>query len=147
MSFTYQQLHDEIVNDPTGVGYAADVTAGSDGNIATKLNTVGSTQAYVVNREPIASATFTALIDLTEFSAGTQAQRDYLGMIVAAPTVDLNNAVVKAALTALFSAAAWPNTRARMSAALTRQGSRAEVLWGTGVAVGAGDVSHVLRST
>lgn len=142
---TPAQLNTEITTDPAAMGYAASVTAGADGDIAAKLNAVGAGAPFVVNREPISVGVFTALLDLTEFATLTQAQRDWLRMLVAASTIDINNAVIKAALNGLFTQAAFPTTRARLIAALTRQGSRAEVLWGAGTIITAADVARALR--
>ncbi len=144
-NFTSAQLASEINTDPAGVGYAAHVAAGADGAVAAQLNAVGAGAPYVVNREPIAAGIFTALIDEAEFAAASQGARDYLRMLATGGTIDINNAIIKGALNALITQAAWPNTRARLIASLTRQGSRAEVLWGVLTTVSATDVAHALR--
>lgn len=147
MTFTSAQLAAEINTDPTAIGYASSVAAGAVGAVAAQLNTVGATAAYKINREPVSVGVFTALIDEVEFAAATQGARDYIRMLAGSSTVDLNNAVIQAALNGLITVATWPNTRARLISALTRQGSRAEVLWGALTVISSSDVARSLGGT
>jgi hypothetical protein len=132
-------LKTELLTDPTGRGYAAPLATGTDWMAADLLNAVqagisidrGVIPAYEIINATVAS----------EWTALSAAERQRYQTLTGAGQVDSSNANVRAAFAAMF--AAGP-TRTALTALLTRQGSRAEQLFGQSVSVA--DVSRARAS-
>ncbi len=142
MAIDYVALRNEIQNDPTGIGYAALVTLGADADIAAALNLVRQTISVSVNS--LTMAKIFEAIDATEFSALSAANLQRLAIILQqGGSVDVKGSNVRAMLGGIFPGGG--PTRTALLAAVSRKGSRAEQLWGSGVSISATDVAVALR--
>ncbi len=142
MAFTLPQLATEINTDPTALGLVALKAAGSDQAIADALNL--SRAGITVDRNDIQAKELQAAVVVAEYVALAQPQRDLWQALLTIAPLNAGDANTKAAVAAVFSAGA---TRTALVALATRQGSRAEQLWGTGGRVQALDVSRALGRT
>jgi hypothetical protein len=143
MSFTTAQLASEINSDPTGLGYAQHVASGDDAGIAAILNTVGTTKVF---RNDIAVHEVINAIVAADFAALTQVQLSKLTLFFTATNViDATNANTRTIFLAIFTGMA--GTITALTALAQRNGMRAEVLWGVGTVITAGNVSFALRGT
>jgi hypothetical protein len=136
-------LATEIQQDADALGYAASVVAGNDQAVADALNLVRAGATFQVSREPISTAFFLSNVAPAEFLALTAVKLAQLQCIVAAQSVDINDASTQAMLVGIFGNPSA--TRTAIIAILKRQGSRAEALFGRGAVVSASDVSKALR--
>lgn len=136
------QLRDEIENDPQAIGYKNSPASGDwkeDQAVADLLNDPAN--GAQITRKLVTPAELTASLDLTEFEALSAARRQYLAMLVTGvEVIDANEPAVLSALTSMFVQGSA--TRTALLAKIQRQGSRAEVLWGEGEVVLAGDVGR-----
>jgi hypothetical protein len=139
----YAALASEINTDPAALGYAAPKAAGNDQGVANLLNAVGAGAGFQVNREPISTAFFLSNVAAAEYLALTAVKLAQLQCIVAAQTVDINDASTQAMLIGVFGNPSA--TRTNIIAILKRQGSRAEVLFGRGTVITVNDISKALR--
>lgn len=150
----YAALRDEIVNDPTGVGYkvAGDVWSGGESkpkpfqDIAAMLNQprAGAT----ITRRKVRTVELFAAIPLAEYEKYTEAQRDYVSAMLSLAGgedsyIDASDPVVWANLQRLF--ADDSKARENLVAKVRRDGSRAEVLFGEGALVTDADVVRALN--
>lgn len=136
--------------DPRGYGYAPFVQAGADNAVATLLDFVrdGTTPcplnnvagpAISLNRGTITSQELVEAVVQSEMPSNAS-QRDWLIMVASGDRVRVDNgSSARTGLLAIFGAAT--TTRANLTAAAVRAGSRAEELFGLNVAVTADDVS------
>ena len=140
MPFTLAALKAELLTDPNGYGYMAtggDQTAKAD---AINLPRVAITVARgVVPSYEVVAATAPA-----EWALLTDQEQARYTMIVNAGVVDTTSANIIASFAAMFPAGSA--TRANLLALASRTGSRAEQLFGVGVAVSAVDVGKALAS-
>jgi hypothetical protein len=147
------QLATELNTDPAGLGYSPLVAAGRDAALVDALNQVRPGGAYAVDRERVPTYAIFAAVDAAEFLALTSTQLQQLTTILNAGQVDLSNANIRNILVCCGAGAgtgifANPSaTRSNLIALAKRQGSRAEVLWGSGTVVTVRDVSLALRNT
>ncbi len=144
MAFTLAQLASEINNDPASLGLVALRDVGSDQAIADALNLVRAGAGFVINRNDIRAKELQGAVVFAEYVALAQAQRDLWQALLTIAPLDAGDAQTRASVAAIFSAG---TTRTALVALATRQGSRAEVLWGTGTHVAAIDVSRALGRT
>jgi hypothetical protein len=133
------QLYTEITTDPSGIGLAAAFAANNHPLVASLINqsraTVSIEKSYVTARDLIASLVPTEYIGLT------QPQRDYLALLPALGTVDIRTgSSLRNALNSVF--AAGTGTRTAYTALASRNGSRAEQLFGVDTVVTAGEVTR-----
>lgn len=127
----FKTLHDEIVNDPLGVGY----DGMSDSEAAQSLNAKSKT----ISRDSIPTESFVDAIS-PAFMAITDAGRQYLGLLIGQRSrVSLASSNVRDTLQAMFADHA--GVRNAIQGLLTVAASRAEEL-GLGV-VREGYVSRV----
>ena len=147
------QLATELNTDPAGLGYSPLVAAGRDAALVDALNQVRPGGAFQVDRERVPTWAIFGSIDAAEFLALTATQREQLLVLLNAGQVDLSNANIRNILVCCGAGAgtgifANPSaTRTNLIALAKRQGSRAEVLWGSGTVVNGRDVSLALRNT
>ncbi len=139
MAFTLTQLAAEINTDPTALGLVALKAAGSDQAIADVLNL--SRVGITVDRNDIRAKELQGAVVTAEYLALAQPQRDLWQALLTIAPLDAGDANTKASVAAVFSAGP---TRTALVALATRQGSRAEQLWGTGTTVSAISVSRAL---
>lgn len=147
MPLTMDDLAEEIGSDPAGLGYAPLSAAGADGAIAELLNATtgpgaGTVALDVASRGDFLAAIRPAYLTLPSLSPEMQAKWD---RILEALNTS-SSITVDATTLGLLSVAVAEGvlTQAQADSAWHRAGSRAEVLFGPGVAVDASDVSHAL---
>lgn len=122
-------LHTEITTDPTGLGYA---TANGDNAVAALFNApragISVSKGIVQGYEVINA------LDAMEVAALTAIQLQRLGLLTGASGgVDTGSANTRTLLGVLFTTGSI--SRANLIALATRQGSRAEQLFGPGTFV------------
>lgn len=135
----YTALRTELETDPGGFGYGPHVAAGSTGILAAILNQ--ERPAIRLDRGVIEGWQIVNAIVPAEWRAITDAQRRAIEFIVSAGSVDVSDGNVKD--TFLDAFAGGTATRAALVGLATRDGSRAEELFG--VAVSHLDVARALR--
>jgi hypothetical protein len=124
----------EITNDPLGLGYAT--LAQNSSAIAVRMNTapepiaVGNQEQ--IFRSRVETYLVTSKIDRAEFVALAQGVRDYLSVIFSTPFLQSGDANLRTQLGGAF--AAGPSKTA-MTAAVQKDATRAEALWGDGFRV------------
>jgi hypothetical protein len=149
MAIDYTALASEINNDPLSLGYATHVASGNDIAIAELLNNILSNNP--VNTGRINAEVFKRCIPLAAFTSLTQAQREWVNLISATDYIDLNDSQIKNGLTGTNGL--FPNTstgsaltaRNEINNASTRNGSRAETLFGVNTFITDMDVARALR--
>ncbi len=148
----YSQLQTELSTDPENLGYAALVAAGSDSGLVDLLNAVGSGSAYVVTvttltKDQALVATTPIVFAITRASILPDANiiaywSSMLDHLRAADQIDVPT------VAALLDGAIADGvlTQDQVTAATTRQGSRAEVLFGAGTVITDTDVAIAQKS-
>lgn len=114
----YKILHDEIVNDPTGKGYASM----SDTEIADALNaeTEQVTVASILSQDVIEATV------PSEYQALTDAQKQLYDMFISAGSINPAGANTRQAFANMFGPET--QTRANLLARVNRPASRSSVL-------------------
>jgi hypothetical protein len=124
----YLALKNEIQIDPKVLGYAGK----SDLEIANLMNTIGLSNE-VINRGVIPSYEVINATVPSEWTALTTAEKQRYQTLTGAGQIDSSNTNVRATFQAMFGVAT--QTRANLTALLTKSASRAEAL-------GLGSISH-----
>ena len=137
-------LKAELVTDPSALGYGTSFTVGDHGTPAKLLCQIRAGAAFLVDRELVPTFLLFSAVDATEFAALTALQLSQLSTILSAGQVDLSKTNIRTMLGAIFPSAG--PTRAAIVTLAKRQGSRAEVLFGTGSCPSNIDVSNAWRS-
>jgi hypothetical protein len=136
MTFSVTALAQELTNPK----YAALIRAGSDQGIADLLNVIDPT--IIVPRGRVETWEILAATVRTEWDAlSADAKQLYL-TVISAGVVDTTDPQIRAILGGLFPAGT--TTRTNLVARLTRPGSRAEQLFGTGTVISSVDVARAL---
>lgn len=132
-------LRTELQTDPTALGYAPHIAGGADGTLAVLVNQprIGIS----VKRAVIQTWELIAATDATEYGALSVTAKDIYRTLVSAGVVDVSDDQIRTILGTLFPAGSA--TRTNLLARLSRQGSRAEQLFGVGVS--ADDIAKALR--
>jgi len=125
----YAALKAEIINDPTGLGYAQAWNSGFDSGVADILNAVRST--IDVSRGVVQAYEVFECILPADWAALTADNKQRVQSILSMGAVDASGSNTRAAFLAAF--AAGTTTRANLIALATRKGSRAEQLFGQAV--------------
>lgn len=141
---TMALLKAELQTDPAGLGYAPSIDSRDENALADALNAIRSGGAYQVARDPVRPDEIFAQIDSTDFSVLTTTQLTQLHVIMGLPHIDLRLANIRTMLAGMFLAGS--TTRANFAAFQTRNGSRAEMLWGPGTVVTTNMVDQALHS-
>lgn len=142
-------LKTEIQTDPRGYGWAAPYNAGNDTGLAAALNqprdgSAGTGPAISINRGYIDAQELVEAIVQSEMPSNAS-QRDWLIMVASGDRVRVDTgSTARSGLLAIFGAATV--TRANLTAASTRAGSRVEELFGRDVAASADDIARVRQS-
>jgi hypothetical protein len=157
-SFTPSELAAELNTNPTSIGcYAPNISGGHDAELAACINAVQSGGAYVVSRGVVSRNTFLGtwadVIDgihlLTDPTINAKWTWRVEKLLIPKETIDYTDPVTAAFFTQMVSdgltGASGPLTSGDVTARTTRQGSRAEVLWGPGTVVTVRDISCALR--
>lgn len=140
MSIILSALKTEILTDPASLGYAAQ--GGDQGAMANLINARTSSQSVTVTN--VTNISMQQSVIGTEYAdLPATAQRAW-GALVGLDTVPVCNTNIRAQIQAIWSAGT--TTRANLVALQTRDGSRAEVLFGEGVRVHHLDIAAALGS-
>lgn len=134
-------LRTEIDTDPTSLGLAALKASGSHAGIADALNLRRATIS--VFRDDIQSWEMAAALVKTDWDALSVGDKQLFAAMLAVGRIDATSASLRTIMTSMFPGGSA--TLANLAALASRQGSRAEQLWGTGASVSAANVSAALR--
>jgi hypothetical protein len=143
----YTALATELNTDPKALGYAANVAAGKDGANANLLNALngGGTGAVfltVTMQALLAALTSTADFDLL-MAAGVV--YNSVQTLIGLGPINFASTAMQAELTHLAVLATLSaGSKTAWTAAVSRAGSRAEVLFGAGTMITDYDVGHAL---
>ena len=144
----YATLKTELVTDPNGYGYMTAI-GNSDYTGATDLFNLARAAIQIPQAALKSWDIFTAVVP-SEWTAGMSAAG--MGLYFAAlmaignsqqGRIDLTNGNIKAALDLMFPTGTCPLTHAAMHALYTRNGSRAEQLFGAGTIITIDDLVYV----
>jgi hypothetical protein len=142
---TSAELATEIQNDPTSRGYAAQIALRSDQGVANLLNEVLATIS--IKRSDISPDQVLENITVSDFKVLTVAQGAYFQSLMNRTKLRLQTDAgvdtgIKTSLVAMLNNTG--GTLTRLGALQTRNGSRAEQLWGEGTMISASDVARAL---
>lgn len=129
MALDLAALKTELTTDPAVLGYASHITAGRMGELAKLINEVRGT--IVISRGVIETHEIFEATDPTEWGALSADEKQRYQGILSMGTVDVDGDNVRDAFLAMF--AAGSTTRANLAALRTRDGSRADELFGSDV--------------
>jgi hypothetical protein len=155
-------LADELQNDPANVGYAPYVASGADKSIVTLLNQVQEGQSYLINKGVVdadtAGGTWGDLIFLVPLNPNADIRAKWLAAVqnlftpratidYSDPLFDIFFAQVVADQLQIPDGLGGTRNieQADVDARIMRQGSRAEVVCGSGTVIKKKDVSKALR--
>ena len=139
MPLNYAQLKTELQTDPLTLGYAALLAAGNHGAVADVLNQ--SRTAVSIPRTTVpAWEVFDAIVP-AEWASLTAQEKQRIQTILSMGTVSVQGTNTRNSFLAAF--AAGTTTRSNLAALQTRQGSRAEFLFGQPVT--AADVAQAME--
>lgn len=157
MAIDYTTLKNELQGDPTTLGYAQYLSAGNDNQVCALINAAQS--GITVRRSSITNKEIGEAIDVSDYTAlpanpnNTQlsTERRYLSWFEGIMGIenirllndDGTNTPVINNFTAMFPSGTA--TRQRLVTLATRNGSRAEELFGPNVSITTSDVSKALR--
>lgn len=132
----------EIQSDPASRGYSAQ-GGNHDGIVALINAPIASVQ---IDQTWVSTEDFMAAIVGSEFNALTTAANGKLQSIITPPRVNLRSPGIRAMVGAIFTATGAGTTRAALGALQTRNGSRAEGLFGEDAVISREDVGKALQS-
>ncbi len=144
MTISYQTLKTELNTDPSGLGYPALITSGSDNALADALNLSRVTITNISVTLLTPHLVFAAIVP-SEWAAVSASNQQIIQMILALDMINPNDTNTKNAFLQAFGSGT--TTRTNLNALLTRQGSRAEQLFGAGTIIYSQDVAIALRAT
>jgi hypothetical protein len=139
MALSLPALKTELLTDPTGLGYAGPIASGITWQLADLIN--ATTSSIQIFRSSIPTWEVIACTDMTEYTALTANNKQMYQTLVSAGTVSGADSRIRSMFGAIFAAG---TTRTALLAMASRNGSRAEQLFGT--AVSASDCSAALGS-
>ena len=128
MPLSLAALKTELTTDPTALGYATHVANGTTWQLAELLNT--SRAGISIFRASIPTWEVVACTDKTEYDALTAGNKQLYQILVSTGTINATDARIRAMFASIFAAG---STRTALNAMASRQGSRAEQLFGVGV--------------
>lgn len=142
MAIDLVALKNELQTDPTALGYAPMLTKGDDAGPTRLLNTPAGSAFF---RSDVTMHDIVSAIAPADFAALTALQIAKLQLLFAGvSTLDASVATNRQILAAIMTGASAPTLAALVTMA-KRAGSRAETLFGVGVAVTPTDVALALR--
>jgi len=130
MAIDLVALNTEITTDPTGRGYAPFVSSGHTQGVADLLN---EKQSAIRMDNFVTGTQLLEAVVTTDYPTTSAEQdkrdlwRDVLAAVISEGTINANATRIKTHVLQVFSGAA---TRSNLAALQTRDGSRAEVLFG-----------------
>ena len=140
-TYSMAALTSEVTTDPKALGYA-----GASGNAATIADLMNLAPEPIAAPEQIyrnQTSTYlvTSKIDRAEYVALAQGIRDYLTMMFSTPLLQTGDANLRTQIAQAFPVGA---SRTAMTAAVQKDATRAEALWGDGFRVTAQQVGEAL---
>lgn len=139
MAINLTALAAELNADPKTLGY----TGKSDAQIADLLNTPGASSETIF-KAYTDTADIVACIVRAEWTALAAADKQFLTEVVlAAPKLKTGDSNLRSAVAGIF--AAGTTSRANLTAAASKQATRAEALFGENTTVSHQDVARALR--
>ena len=151
MAINYVQLKTELNTDPNAYGYAPLIAIGNDQGLADMLNLPRA--AIVMPRPDVSPLEILEAIKVTDFIAtGNQSilYGSWFESVTQYPSVRIlktdgsDTRLMTNMMTLLVNGS---QSEVRLRALASRQGSRAEQLFGVGTSVGNWDIAQALRST
>ncbi len=145
MPLTLLQLKNELLNDPTGQGYATfiqPITARDNITLAVMLN--AQRVNIQLTREPVSTMLLFSSINATDFINLTSLQLQELQVVLTMPRVDLSDASVRNILQSIFTGKTA--TLSNFALLRNRLGSRYEQLTAPGEVVHPDYISQALDS-
>ena len=133
----YQILKTEIANDPASLGYSGQ----EDQQVADLLNEIGLS-GETINNDILESYQIVNAVDVDDWTALSDIERERLKFILCPGEVDISNANIKAQIGIMFGVGT--DTRTALLALTIRPASRGEILFGNGISVSSLDV-HIAR--
>ena len=140
-TFSMAALTTEVTTDPKGLGYAA--LGGNAASISDLMNLAPEPIAAPeqIYRNQIATYLVTSKIDRAEFVALAAGIRDYLIVMFSTPLLQTGDANLRTQVAQAFPVGA---SRTAMTAAVQKDATRCEALWGDGFRVTPQQVSEAL---
>jgi hypothetical protein len=124
----YVALKNEFVTDPRSYGYAPFWANGQDWKLAELINEI---RAIPINRDIIPAHEIFEAIVPTEWVALSVQEKERIRLLLGMGDVNVRGANTRASFQAAF--ATGTQTRTNLTALLTRNGSRAEELFGVSI--------------
>jgi 2-keto-3-deoxy-6-phosphogluconate aldolase len=142
-AFSIGALASEVQQDPAAIGYGSVVHADDCARVAAAINLTRAGGAFSVIAPSLAATAIQACLDPTEFATLSATQLSQLTVLLSGGVVNTSSPNVRAIALGIFSpSGSFPNTRAALTAVASRQGSRAEVLWGPGTVISAQQIAQ-----
>lgn len=127
-------LRTEIENDPNGLGYAPLMARGSDADVAVLLNQKRPGAQYAVFKPDAQLKDIIEAVVAADYVALTAVQVARLQLLFTGGYADCSRTNTRQILNDLFSGAS-ASTRTGVLATISREGSRAERLFGVGTQI------------
>ena len=143
LPFTVSALKVEFLADPLSMGYSPFMSAMDENSLVDLVNGKRGGGAFQVMRDPVQPEALFAQVDPTDFAALNSLGLAQLLTVMSLQVLDLNASNILAILNGIFPTGV--TTRANFATFSTREGSRAEVLWGPGVYVTVNQVNQALH--
>lgn len=156
--FTPSQLTTELNNDSASLNYVSYVNAGNDAGLMDVLNLVRPGAGYVVSKGVVSQDSFlgtwadviAGFPFIADATIKTRWTWFHQALLIPKATIDLNDPQITGFFTQMITdglnGTSGPLTNDDVNARTTRQGSRAEVVWGTGCRVTDRDVACATRA-
>jgi len=145
MPLTLLQLKNELLNDPTSLGYSAFISPTSARDNITLADILNTRRGSIqLSREPISTILLFSNINATDFLSLTSLQLQELQVILTMPTVNLNDLSVRNILQGIFTGKT--STLNNFGNLRNRIGSRYEQLTSPGERVLSDYISQALDS-
>lgn len=145
--FTAQELNSELVNDPMKIGYATPLAATNDNQVAALINaTTGPGAATItipsLTHDDLATLIAPVVMAMSSASSALQAQWTPMLALITGINVFQTTAQNLGMLNQLSADFPTQLPASAITAATTRIGSRAEVLWGAGTIIQWRDIAN-----
>jgi len=137
-------LRTELLSDPLSLGYSGQIAAGSDNGVVAIINQV-RTSGFTVFRNDITPREVVNRIVAADFTTATQIQLTKLELLFQGTPIDATLSGVRTNFQNIFSGTATLLSGFLGSGLSQRNGSRAEILFGTGTNVTSTNVATALR--
>ena len=149
MPINYSQLKTELNTDPNAYGYAPFIASGADQNLADMLNLPRA--AIVMPRPDVNPLEILEAIKVTDFiNAPNVLFASWFESITQYPAVRIlkeNGTETRVMTNFLSILVNGSQSEVRLRALASREGSRAEQLFGVGTTVSNADIAQALRAT